>query len=79
MADKGKYYNPNLDLTIKDLSISGKSVTINDSIAKVPFNWLLIGKSSSVKTGLILNLMIFFQPLFKDRVIVFTKSRDPSL
>jgi hypothetical protein len=74
-----KYYDPNLNLKIKDLTIKDKSFKIHDDIPEVPFNLCCYGKSASGKTNLIINLLLFYKKVFKNRVIIFTKSRNGSL
>jgi len=74
-----KYYNPDIDLRIKDLTIQDKTITINDKIPSLPFNMCIYGKSSSGKTNAAINLLMFYKKLFNNRLIIFTKSHNGSL
>ena len=74
-----KETHPELDLTIKDLTVHDKSVVVNERIPSVPLNLVIVGKSSCGKTNLLLNLVKWYRHIFKNRVIVFTKSVNGSL
>lgn len=70
---------PNLDLTIRNLTKKNNSIIVNIHIPEIPFNMCIYGKSSSGKTNVILNLLGYYKRFFKTRTIIFTLSRDNSL
>src|SRR5690348_4985989 len=71
--------NPDLDLKIRDLTIKDPVLTIHNNIPSVPFNMCLYGSSSCGKTNIILNIVEFYSRVFKERIIIFSGSRNGSL
>jgi regulator of sigma D len=68
-----------MDLRIKDLTIKDKTTKIHENIPELPFNCCMYGKSACGKTNVLLNLMGFYKKQFKNRLIIFTLSRNGSL
>ena len=79
MNKKDKHLNKNLDLKIKDLTIHDPVIYVHPDIPSVPFNMNVYGSSNSGKTNVLLNIVAFYKKIFKDRIVVFTASRNGSL
>ena len=71
--------NPDLDLSIKDLTIHDPVLTVHSNIPSVPFNMCVFGSSSSGKSNVVLNLIEFYKKIFKERIIIFTQSINGSI
>lgn len=73
------YEKPELDTAIKDLTIQDKLIKIHPNIPSLPTNMVLYGKSNAGKTNVIINLMNWYKKYFKNRCMVFTKTRNGTL
>src|SRR3954454_23055688 len=67
------------DLRIKDLTVQDPVIEVHPNIPTIPFNLCMYAKSNGGKTNVLLNLLQHYKAYFKDRMIVFTKSRNGSL
>jgi hypothetical protein len=74
-----KYYIPDLDTTIKDLTVKFKPIIVNEKLPSLPTNILIYARSGQGKTCVIINLLNFYKKVFKNRIIVISKTRDQSL
>lgn len=68
-----------MDLTIRDLTVKDKTIKIHDNLMEIPYNSITIGRSACGKTNMILNLIGFYKTIFKNHLLIFTKSRNGSL
>ena len=74
-----KYYIPNLDTNIKVLASGSKKVIVNEKLPSLPNNMLVFARSNQGKTNCLLNLIHFYKKIFKDRIMIISKSYDESL
>ena len=58
---------PELDTTIRDLTIPFKKTVVSRNIPSLPMNCIAVGRSGSGKTAVILNLLQFYKKHFKNR------------
>ena len=68
-----------IDISIHDLTIHDKTKELHPNLATVPFNMIMVAKSGGGKTNLIVNICRMYNKIFKNRVLVFTKSRNGTL
>ena len=68
-----------MNLTIKDLTKHDTVLEIHPNLPTVPFNMCVYGKSSCGKTNVIINMLNWYNKIFKNRTIIFTKSMNGSL
>ena len=65
-----------MDLTINDLTKHDPVLEIHPNLPSIPFNLCVYGKSSCGKTNVIINMLKWYNTVFKNRVIIFTKSMN---
>ncbi len=68
-----------IDLRIKNYSVKDPVIKIHSNIPSIPFNLIIYGRSNCGKTNLLVNLLKHYKKYFKDRLIIFTKSRSGTL
>ena len=77
--DKEKYYIKNLDTNIKNLTKNMNSIIVSEKLPSIPNNIIIYARSGQGKTNVILNLLNFYKKVFKNRIVVISKTRDLSL
>jgi len=77
--EKKQFLNPELDVSIVDLTVNDLLLEIHPDIPSLPTNVIFYGKSSAGKSNVILNLLKFYKKQFKNKTIVFTKTNNGSL
>jgi len=74
-----KYYNKDLNTNIKVLTKSTPKIVVNEKLPELPNNILVFARSNAGKTNALLNLISFYKKVFKNRILVVSKSYDVSL
>ena len=68
-----------IDLTIKDLTVRQPTIEIHEILPVIPFSLIVIAKSESGKTNIILNIILNIIKIFKDNLCIFQETPDLSV